>query len=113
VVKGAPGVQLGGVKTYLGRPWRSYARTVVIGTYLDTLIEPNGWIDWDNVTALSTLYYGEYQNSGPGSGTENRVDWAGFHVISDIQEAREFTLPKFIDSASWLPPTKVPFTINL
>ncbi|CAD5326675.1 unnamed protein product [Arabidopsis thaliana] len=93
VVKGAPGVQLGGVKTYLGRPWRSYARTVVIGTYLDTLIEPNGWIDWDNVTALSTLYYGEYQNSGPGSGTENRVDWAGFHVISDIQEAREFTLP--------------------
>lgn len=113
VVLGAPGARLGGVKTYLGRPWRAYARTVVMGTQLGPLIEPKGWVEWDNVTALTTLYYGEYRNSGPGSGTENRVDWAGFHVISDIQEARRFTLPKFIDAASWLPPTKVPFSINL
>ncbi|XP_010426712.1 PREDICTED: putative pectinesterase/pectinesterase inhibitor 38 [Camelina sativa] len=113
VVRGAPGEQLEGVKTYLGRPWRPYARTVVMGTYLDQLIEPKGWMDWGNVTARSTLYYGEYQNSGPGSGTENRVDWPGFHVISDLEEARQFTLPKFIDAALWLPPTKVPFTINL
>ncbi|EOA21923.1 hypothetical protein CARUB_v10002406mg [Capsella rubella] len=113
VVRGAPGTQLEGVKTYLGRPWRSYARTVVMGTFLDQLIEPKGWLEWDNVTALSTLYYGESQNTGPGSGTENRVDWPGFHVISSNEEARQFTLLQFIDAALWLPPTKVPFTINL
>ncbi|KFK27309.1 hypothetical protein AALP_AA8G365700 [Arabis alpina] len=113
VVRGAPGVRLGGVKTYMGRPWRAYARTVVIGTHIGSLIEPKGWIEWDYETDLSTLYYGEYRNLGPGSGTENRVDWAGFHVITDIQEVQKFTLSKFIDGASWLPQTRIPFSIIL
>ncbi|KAG2331044.1 hypothetical protein Bca52824_002224 [Brassica carinata] len=114
VIRAAPGAHLGGgVRTYLGRPWGSYALTVVIGTFLGPLIEPKGWMEWGNQTALSTLYYGEYRNSGPGSGTTNRVNWAGFHVISDIEEARQFTLHNFIDAASWLPSTKVPFTTPL
>ncbi|CAN8308977.1 unnamed protein product [Cochlearia groenlandica] len=113
VVKGAPGVEIGGdVRTYLGRPWREYARTVVMGSYLDSLIEPQGWIDWGNQTVLSTLYYGEYRNYGPGSGTENRVDWDGFHVIYSEEEAHQFMLPRFIDAATWLPLTKVPFSTD-
>ncbi|CAA7017329.1 unnamed protein product [Microthlaspi erraticum] len=113
VVREAPGAQLGrrGVRTYLGRPWKEYARMVVMETYLDRLVDPKGWLDWNHSTSFRrTLYYGEYRNTGPGSGTENRVDWAGFHVISDIEEARQFTLPEFVGAASWLPATKVPFT---
>lgn len=114
VIRAAPGAHLGGgVRTYLGRPWGSYALTVVIGTFLGPLIEPKGWMEWGNQTALSTLYYGEYRNSGPGSGTTNRVNWAGFHVISDIEEARQFTLHNFIDAASWFPSAKVPFSTHL
>lgn len=118
VVREAPGTQMGargGVKTYLGRPWKEYARTVVMGSYLDRLIDPKGWLDWDDATPFRrrTLYFGEYRNTGPGSATENRVQWAGFHVISDIQEARQFTLPKFVGAASWLPAIKVPFTPSI
>ncbi|VVB11035.1 unnamed protein product [Arabis nemorensis] len=40
VVKGDPKVRLGGMKTYLGRPWKRYARTVVMRTQLGQLIEP-------------------------------------------------------------------------
>lgn len=34
-------------------------------------------------------------------------------MISDIEEARQFTLHNFIDAASWLPSAKVPFTTHL
>ncbi|VVB06782.1 unnamed protein product [Arabis nemorensis] len=113
VVKGAPDVRLGGVKTYLGRPWSVYARTMVMKTQLDRLVDPKGWLQWGNRRDISSMYYAEYRNWGPGSGTENRVKWPGFHVISDVQEARRFTVRNFIDGASWLPETGVPFSVDL
>nr|GMD59423.1 CCR4-NOT transcription complex subunit 1 [Ipomoea batatas] len=42
--------------------------------FLDTLIDPAGWIPWDSSNqGLDTLYYGEYSNTGPGANTANRV----------------------------------------
>lgn len=31
-------------KTYLGRPWQQYSRTVFLKSYLDSLISPVGWL---------------------------------------------------------------------
>ncbi|KAJ4727159.1 Pectinesterase [Melia azedarach] len=45
----------GSVKTFLGRPWRQYSRTVYIKTFLDSLINPAGWMPWDGNFALNTL----------------------------------------------------------
>ncbi|KAJ8421015.1 hypothetical protein Cgig2_001778 [Carnegiea gigantea] len=36
--------------TYLGRPWKQYSRTVVMQTFLDGLINPAGWLEWDVAT---------------------------------------------------------------
>ncbi|KAL0754764.1 hypothetical protein Bca101_092432 [Brassica carinata] len=59
---------------------------------IDDLIDPAGWAPWDNdERRLSTLFYGEYQNSGPGAGTVKRVTWKGFKVITDPKEAEQFT----------------------
>lgn len=101
------------VKTYLGRPWRQYSRTVFMKTYLDSLINPAGWMEWDGNFALSTLYYGEYMNTGPGSSTANRVKWGGYHVITSATEASKFTVSSLIAGSSWLPSTGVPFTAGL
>ncbi|XP_010264200.1 PREDICTED: pectinesterase 2-like [Nelumbo nucifera] len=101
------------VKTYLGRPWRQYSRTVVLKTFLDSLIQPAGWLPWSGSFALSTLYYGEYQNTGPGSSTANRVKWGGYHVITSVTEASKFTVGSFIVGGAWLPATNVPFTSGL
>ncbi|RIA04596.1 hypothetical protein BRARA_K01158, partial [Brassica rapa] len=60
---------LGSTKTYLGRPWRQYSRTVFMKTSLDSLIDPRGWLEWDGNFALSTLFYAEFQNTGPGAST--------------------------------------------
>ncbi|KAL3725361.1 hypothetical protein ACJRO7_030386 [Eucalyptus globulus] len=75
------------VETYLGRPWKDYSRTVYMHTFMDSLIHPAGWHDWNGTDfALSTLYYAEHNNTGPGSNTVNRVTWPGYHVISSDKE---------------------------
>ncbi|XP_073312000.1 pectinesterase 2-like [Primulina huaijiensis] len=101
------------VQTYLGRPWQQYSRTVFMETFLDSLIDPSGWLPWDGNFALDTLYYGEYANTGPGSSTANRVKWGGYHVITSATLASQFTVGSFIAGNSWLPGTGVPFTSGL
>ncbi|CAH9102321.1 unnamed protein product [Cuscuta epithymum] len=103
----------GSAKTYLGRPWKQYSRTVFMKTSLGSLIAPAGWLPWSGTFALSTLYYGEYANTGAGASTSNRVKWAGYHVITSATEASKFTVANFIGGNSWLPATKVPFTSGL
>lgn len=100
-------------EAYLGRPWRNYSRTVFMKSYLDDLIQPAGWLEWNGSFALSTLYYGEYMNSGPGAGTANRVRWAGYQVIKKSKEAKKFTVSQFIEGNSWLPSTGVKYRSTL
>ncbi|KAJ0779327.1 putative pectinesterase [Helianthus annuus] len=102
-----------GVKTYLGRPWKQYSRTVFLKSSLDSLIDPAGWMPWSGNFALNTLYYGEYMNTGPGASTAKRVNWKGYHVITSSAEAAKFTVGNFIAGGSWLPATNVPFTSGL
>ncbi|XP_021279862.1 pectinesterase 2 [Herrania umbratica] len=101
------------VKTYLGRPWKQYSRTVFMKTFLDSLINPAGWMEWDGNFALNTLYYAEYMDTGPGSSTSNRVKWRGYHVLTSASEASKFTVSNFLAGNSWLPATGVPFTSGL
>ncbi|KAL0007851.1 hypothetical protein SO802_009353 [Lithocarpus litseifolius] len=95
-------------RTYLGRPWTRYSRTVYMKTDLDGLIDPKGWIEWLGDYALSTLFYGEYMNIGVGASTNGRVQWLGFHVLTNPQEASPFTMSNFIQGESWIPTTGVP-----
>jgi len=95
-------------RTYLGRPWKRYSRTVYMKTDLDGLIDPKGWIEWLGDFALSTLFYGEYMNTGVGASTKGRVQWLGFHVLKNPQEASPFTISNFIQGESWIPMTGVP-----
>ncbi|XP_010257625.1 PREDICTED: pectinesterase 2-like [Nelumbo nucifera] len=104
---------LSSVKTFLGRPWQQYSRTVYLQTYLDGLVDPAGWLEWGGSFALNTLYYGEYKNIGPGSSTARRVKWRGYRVIRNPSEASLFTVGNFISGRSWLPGTGVPFTSGL
>ncbi|XP_010264199.1 PREDICTED: pectinesterase 2-like [Nelumbo nucifera] len=104
---------LSSFKTFLGRPWKQYSRTVYLTSYIDTLVDPAGWMEWSGNFALDTLYYGEYKNYGPGSSTANRVNWGGYRVITKSSEASQFTVGKFISGDSWLPATGVPFKSGL
>lgn len=103
----------GSIRTYLGRPWKEYSRTVYMESYLGDHIDPAGWSIWSGDFALKTLYYGEYNNRGPGAGLSQRVKWGGYHVIRDAAEARKFTVAELIQGEVWLKNTGVPFTLGL
>ncbi|XP_050386237.1 pectinesterase-like [Argentina anserina] len=101
------------VKVYLGRPWSNYSTTVIMHNYLDTFIDPVGWLDWDNRSALDTIKYIEYANQGPGADTSRRVSWKGFEVPNNLVYAAQFTAREFIDGASWIPSTGFPCDLDL
>ncbi|KAL4331892.1 hypothetical protein GQ457_07G045480 [Hibiscus cannabinus] len=99
--------------TYLGRPWKEYSRTVIMQTFISDIIHPDGWFPWNGNFALDTLTYREYQNTGPGADTSNRVKWKGYSVITNASEARRYTARNFIDGANWLNATGFPFFLDL
>lgn len=89
------------VKSYLGRPWKEFSRTIVMESTIGELIQPEGWLPWEGDFALSTLYYAEYNNNGPGAAVTARVKWPGYKVINK-DEALEYTVGPFIQGDDWL-----------
>ncbi|TKY71203.1 Pectinesterase 2.1 [Spatholobus suberectus] len=106
---------MGSIKTFLGRPWKNFSRTVVLESFIDSHVDPTGWAerDADHKSYLETLYFGEYMNNGPGANTSKRVNWTGYHIITTEEEASQFTVKQLINGDLWLPSTGVNFTDGL
>jgi pectinesterase len=98
---------------YLGRPWKEYARTVIMQSSISDVIHPAGWNGLKGRFALSTLSFAEYENSGAGAGTSKRVTWEGYKMITIATEAQSFTPRNFIGGSSWLKSTTFPFSLDL
>ena len=75
-----PGVD----KVYLGRPWRPYAYTLFIECELGKHIVPAGWHNWGKQSNEETARYMEYNNSGEGANTSERVKWAKILTKKEI-----------------------------
>ena len=102
------------VKSYFGRPWKAYSRTVWMQCSISSAIDPAGWLPWDATNPYTnTLYYGEYQNTGDGAKTGGRVAWKGVRTAMSRVEANGFTVQNFISGSGWLPNTKVSFQASL
>lgn len=99
--------------TYLGRPWKQYSRTVIIESEIGGAVHPAGWHEWNGDFGLDTLYYGEYENTGPGAGTDRRVNWTGHKIINSSHEAVQFTPGVFISGSDWLGSTGFPYDLGL
>ncbi|KAI8564612.1 hypothetical protein RHMOL_Rhmol03G0194200 [Rhododendron molle] len=48
------------------------------------------------IWALCIMGIGDYGNFGPGSSTEERVKWSGYHDVWNKTEAEEFGVGKLI-----------------
>lgn len=79
---------------------------------ISDIINPAGWYEWNGNFALNTLYYAEYENTGEGASTANRVNWRGYRVIT-ANEAQAFTTSRFIAGGNWLPSTGFPYSLGL
>lgn len=65
-----------GVQTYLGRPWREFARTIFLRTAMSATVKPEGWHNWGKPRAERTTFYAEFGSTGPGAVPAARVPWA-------------------------------------
>ncbi|KAI3448549.1 hypothetical protein Pfo_005214 [Paulownia fortunei] len=96
------------LKSYLGRPWKEYSRTIIMESFLDDLIQPEGWLPWNATFALETLFYTEFNNRGPAAPKTQRVKWAGVKELPPNRIQR-FTAAEFLDGSRWIPQTQVPY----
>lgn len=99
--------------SYLGRPWKEFARVVVMQSYIADHIDPAGWYIWKGDFALRTCYFGEYGNRGRGACICKRVDWPGHHFIINPSEAMKFTVAELIQGNEWLENTGVNYEEGL
>ncbi|KAJ0464512.1 putative pectinesterase [Helianthus annuus] len=83
---------------FLGRPWKEFSRTVFISCRLEALITPQGWMPWKDDFALTTLYYGEFNNSGNGSDLSKRVQWSN-RIPTD--HVNVYAVTNFIQGDQW------------
>ncbi|KAI9123235.1 hypothetical protein K1719_006124 [Acacia pycnantha] len=88
-------------------------------SYIDDIIDPEEWMQWEGEFALKTLFYAEYNNTEPGefalktlfyikynTGLGNRVKWPGQEKITR-DEASSFIVETFL-AGNWVSEIKVP-----
>lgn len=80
-------------KLYLGRPWKSTARTVWLCCELPEAIRPAGWHNWNDPIREQLSYYGEYGCFGPGADRSGRVAWS--HALT-AGEAADHALTEHV-----------------
>ncbi|PPD84146.1 hypothetical protein GOBAR_DD18934 [Gossypium barbadense] len=93
-------------KTYLGRPWKALARTIIMQSNIDDIITPEGYSPMVGTVGVDTSYFVEFQNRGPGAKTEGRVKWPAIKTI-DINEAKKWTPGVFLETETdkWISQT--------
>ncbi|MGN0746318.1 MAG: pectinesterase family protein [Aristaeellaceae bacterium] len=79
---------------YLGRPWRDWAKTVLLDCHIGPHIHPEGWHDWGKPHAQEVCFYAEHGCTGPGS-LGQRAPWT--HRLTDA-EAAAITYEDFMRS---------------
>ncbi|MBV9085625.1 MAG: hypothetical protein JOZ62_23370 [Acidobacteriaceae bacterium] len=93
-----------GVKNvWLGRPWRPFATVIFLNTEMGAHIEPAGWREWHpgETHYLDTVFYAEYNSTGPGAHPNER-DKKAKHLSAS--EAAKFDRDTFLaGSDGWKP----------
>lgn len=80
---------------YLGRPWRSYAKTTFVCCQYGPHIHPEGWHDWSNEKNRKTADYREYYGENLGKREIDqqygkRAEWSTIESIASSDSLTVF-----------------------
>jgi pectin methylesterase-like acyl-CoA thioesterase len=105
-------VEAKATKTYLGRPWKEFARMVVMESVIEGFVHGQGYMPWEGQGDLGTAFFGEFANSGDGADMADRKDTKGVHVMTK-DKAVQFTVGRFLHGAEWITDRGTPATLEL
>jgi pectin methylesterase-like acyl-CoA thioesterase/acetyl esterase/lipase len=88
----------GVTKVFLGRPWRAFAKVAYLNCEMGSFIKPEGWNNWSKAENEKTANYAEYNNSGPGAHTDQRVSWS---LKLTKMEAACYTKEQIFAPSAW------------
>ena len=86
---------------YLGRPWRDYAKTILISSELGAHIHPAGFHDWNRENTHDTVYYAEYASFPATSDYRPLSDRADF--VQNLNEQQAGYFAKELVLGDWAP----------
>ena len=86
---------------YLGRPWRDYAKTILISCELGAHIHPAGFHDWNRENTHDTVYYAEYASFPATSDYRPLSDRADF--VQNLNEQQAGYFAKELVLGDWAP----------
>ena len=99
-------------KVYLGRPWKEFARAVVMESDIEGFVHGQGYMPWEGKENLGTAFFGEFGNAGAGANITGRKGMQGFHEMNK-DRALQFTVGHFLHGAEWIPDSGTPVSLGL
>ncbi|XP_021757335.1 pectinesterase 1-like [Chenopodium quinoa] len=90
-----------GSHALLGRAWMEAARVVYSYCTFSDVVNPEGWSDNSKPEFQKTVFFGEYNNKGPGASLAKRVPYT--KKLTDV-EAKTFISLDYIEAPKWLLP---------
>ena len=106
----------GAVKAYLGRPWKMYAKTVIMDSKIDNIFEAEGYHIWETKEFHKTCSFYEYNNKGYlANALAMRVKWPDVKHINaneavNYYPARFFELTNRLGKDQWILASNVPYS---
>ncbi len=90
---------------WLGRPWRPFATVIFMNTEMGPFIEPAGWREWHpgETNYLKTVFYAEYNNTGPGAHPKERDPHTRFLTAA---EAAQYETKRYLAGSDGWDPAK-------
>ncbi|OVA13432.1 Pectinesterase [Macleaya cordata] len=102
------------IKSYLGRPWKEYARHIIMNSQIDDVIDPQGWHEWMGTWGVNTCFFVEFNNNGTGADTKQRVKWRGIKTNLTPQNLQQFTATsRIMKGGLFIKTSGVPFTAGM
>ncbi|KAI5349410.1 hypothetical protein L3X38_002297 [Prunus dulcis] len=99
-------------KAYLGRPWKGFARVVVIQSQIDNAIAPEGWTEWTGEKFHTSCFVAESGNRGAGADMSKRVKWQTLMKLTP-EQAAAFTPARLFEGDKWVKPSGVPYVSGM